>query len=104
MHHFSSSCLATLLAVPALASCGTSDPAVLDPQLPPVDEASLRVEVAALVEVVRPRDLVFARITNLSTEVVYENLCDGGIEGLRNGGWDGSYGVARACPNTPGQD
>jgi hypothetical protein len=76
----------------------------LDPALPPIDEASLRVEVAALVEIARPMDLVVARITNLSAEVVYENLCDGGIEGLQFGAWNGSYGVNRACPYAAGQD
>jgi hypothetical protein len=89
------------LFIPAvLASCGGNEPAPLDPALQPVDESALHVEVVALVKVARPLDEVVARITNHSAEVVYESLCDGGLEGFGYvpGQWNLSFGVARACP------
>ena len=97
MQHLASSYLVSIL-ITLLASCGGDETVPLDPAQPPVDEMSLRVEVAALVEIARPNDPVVARITNLSAEVVYENLCDGGIEGFGfvPGEWNASYGVGRA--------
>ncbi len=105
MRGHASSYLVPLFALSLLASCGGDETVPLDPALPPVDETSLRVEVAALVEIARPNDPVVARITNLSAEVVYENLCDGGIEGFGfvPGEWNASYGVGRVCLLAGGQ-
>jgi hypothetical protein len=85
-----------LIIIPFLvAACGTEAAA----PLPPVDERSLQVEVVALTQVAHPNDPVMARISNRSSEVVYENLCDGGLEGFGfiPGKWNGSYGFGRAC-------
>jgi len=88
----------TWMFLPSIvAACGGSDSAA---PLPPVDEAALEVEVVALAQTVHPLDPVVARITNRSTEVVYENLCGGALEGYGYvpGEWNGSYGYGRACP------
>ena len=87
----------TWMFLPSIvAACGGSDPAA---PLPPVDEAALEVEVVALAQAVHPLDPVVARIINHSTEVVYENLCAGQLEGYGfvPGEWNGSYGFGRAC-------
>ena len=67
--------------------------------VPPIDVTQLRVQVTALASSYRPLDLAIARITNLSSATVYENLCAGQIEGFGfvPGQWNGSYGTGRAC-------
>jgi hypothetical protein len=86
----------TLIVIPFLvAACSTEAAA----PMPPVDEASLQVEVIALAQVAHPNDPVVARISNGSSEVLYENLCGGQLEGFGfvPGEWNGSYGYGRVC-------
>jgi hypothetical protein len=96
------------MLIPALlVGCSSNETEPLNPALPPpVDEASLHVEVTALVKTARPRDAVIARITNHSAEVVYENLCAGWLEGFGYvpGEWNGSFGYGRACAYTGGEE
>ena len=82
------------LFVLGLASCKEATVPV-----PQVDETQLRVQVTASASSYRPLDPAIARITNLSSVTVYENLCAGQIEGFGfvPGEWNGSYGSGRAC-------
>jgi hypothetical protein len=82
------------LLILGLASCKE-----VSAPVPQVDETQLRVRVTASASTYRPLDPARARITNLSSVTVYENVCAGQIEGFGfvPGEWNGSYGSGRAC-------
>lgn len=88
------------LCLAGLVGCAASTEVV-----PPINEAALDVQVLADAARYRPLDAVVVRVHNRSDETVYENRCDGSLEGFGfiPGQWNGSYGSARVCLFDAGQ-